>query len=307
MRKLLVLAVVNFLWATQFPASRIAAQELGGLTLTWFAMLLTTVILLLRIPSERRAHRPTAQSPGWRRLLLDIIGLGIAGSLVSQLCLNWGLEHSLASNAAVLNLSTPVLMAVLASLLLGERMNAIRWLAFAISLGGVWLVSDVDWHTVSLTSHQFLFGNLLILASCAGSAFYNVFSKRLLAWIGPAELIVGSFTVSLLLLLPAVLFYEPQPLVRLLAASTPAMISLVVVAVFSLALSMLLYFGVLQDIDATQASLSIYLLPVFGVLLSAVTLEERVKPSLIAGGLLVAAGAWLVTVYEERQRGPRHV
>ena len=198
-------------------------------------------------------------------------------------------------------------MAVLASFLLGERMNPIRWLAFAISLGGVWLVSDIDWHTVSLTSHRFLFGNLLILASCAGSAFYNVFSKRLLAWMGPAELIVASFTVSLLLLLPAVLFYEPQPLGRLLAASTPAMISLVVVAVFSLALSMLLYFGVLQDIDATQASLSIYLLPVFGVLLSAVTLEERVKPSLIAGGLLVAAGAWLVTVYEERQRGPRHV
>jgi drug/metabolite transporter (DMT)-like permease len=302
MRKLLVLVIVNFLWATQFPASRIAAQELGGLTLTWFAMLLTMAILTLRVPVERRARVPAANTPGRRTISLDVIALGVAGSLVSQMCLNWGLEQSLASNAAVLNLSTPVLMAILASILLRERMSAIRWLAFGISLAGVVLVSDVDWRSVNLTGNQFLFGNLLLFASCAGSAFYNVYSKRVLEWMGPAELVVTSFGVSLVVLLPAMLYYEPDPLQRLLAASTPAVLSLVVVAVFSLALSMVLYFGVLQDIDATQASLSIYLLPVFGVIVSAATLRERLKPSLLIGGLLVATGAWLVTAYEERQR-----
>jgi drug/metabolite transporter (DMT)-like permease len=82
-----------------------------------------------------------------------------------------------------------------------------------------------------------------------------------------------------------------------------AWMSLVGIAVFSLSISMMLYFWVIQRIDVTQASLSIYLLPVFGVLFSAVLLHEKVTFPLVAGGALVFAATFLVTVYEERQKG----
>ena len=65
---------------------------------------------------------------------------------------------------------------------------------------------------------------------------------------------------------------------------------------------MLLYFWVIEKIDVTQASLSIYLLPVFGVLLSTVIVRERITAPLVFGGLLVFAATFLVTVYEERKR-----
>jgi drug/metabolite transporter (DMT)-like permease len=65
---------------------------------------------------------------------------------------------------------------------------------------------------------------------------------------------------------------------------------------------MLLYFWVIERIDVTQASLSLYLLPMFGVLLSTVVVRERITPQLMFGGLLVFAGTLLVTVYEERKR-----
>jgi len=48
--------------------------------------------------------------------------------------------------------------------------------------------------------------------------------------------------------------------------------------------------------------LSIYLLPVFGVLLSTVVVREKITAQLVFGGLLVFAGTFLVTVYEERKR-----
>jgi drug/metabolite transporter (DMT)-like permease len=70
----------------------------------------------------------------------------------------------------------------------------------------------------------------------------------------------------------------------------------------SLSFSTLLYFWVIDKIDVTQASLSIYLLPIFGVLLSTVIVKEKITPSLVFGGLLVFAGTFLVTVYEERTR-----
>lgn len=78
--------------------------------------------------------------------------------------------------------------------------------------------------------------------------------------------------------------------------------SLVLVAIFSLGLSMLLYFSVIQAVEVMRAALSVYLLPVFGVLFSALLLGEKLTANLLAGGLLIFVSCFLVTVYEERQR-----
>ena len=82
-----------------------------------------------------------------------------------------------------------------------------------------------------------------------------------------------------------------------------AWLNLLALAVFSLSTSMLLFFWVIQRIDVTQASLSIYLLPVFGVILSAITLHERITSQLAVGGSLVFISTFLVTIYEERTKG----
>jgi drug/metabolite transporter (DMT)-like permease len=78
--------------------------------------------------------------------------------------------------------------------------------------------------------------------------------------------------------------------------------TLVLIAVFSLGLSMLLYFSVIQAVEVMKAALSVYLLPVFGILFSAVLLRERLTVNLIAGGVLIFVSCFLVTVYEERKR-----
>jgi drug/metabolite transporter (DMT)-like permease len=113
-------------------------------------------------------------------------------------------------------------------------------------------------------------------------------------------LLVTSFAISLVVLFPAMLIYEPHPVARLFVASGSALFGLALISVFSLALATFIFFSVLGEVDATQASLSIYLMPVFGVLLSGAALNETVSLSLLAGGLLVGAGTWLVTVWEQR-------
>jgi drug/metabolite transporter (DMT)-like permease len=45
----------------------------------------------------------------------------------------------------------------------------------------------------------------------------------------------------------------------------------------------------------SQASVSIYLLPLLGVLFSAVLLKERITPAMVVGGLLTLAGTVLMT------------
>jgi drug/metabolite transporter (DMT)-like permease len=65
---------------------------------------------------------------------------------------------------------------------------------------------------------------------------------------------------------------------------------------------MLLYFVVIQSVEVMRAALSVYLLPVFGIIFSAVLLKERLTASLIAGGTLIFISCFLVTVYEEKKR-----
>jgi drug/metabolite transporter (DMT)-like permease len=98
------------------------------------------------------------------------------------------------------------------------------------------------------------------------------------------------------------LILEPPNTGQLLSLGLGVWTTLLTIALFSLSISMLLFFWVIDKIDVTQASLSIYLLPVFGVLLSTVFVGEKITTQLIFGGLLVFTGTFLVTVYEERKR-----
>jgi drug/metabolite transporter (DMT)-like permease len=293
----LVLLAVNAMWAFQFSGAKLATERLGPITVTALPMLLATALLIpVFLVENRVAKAPKKRIETWA--LRDFVLLALFGSLPAQLGLVLGVQHSLASNASVLTLTIPVLTAWMATLLLGERMTPLRWVSFVLAIAGVLIVSDIDWRSVELFRSSYLIGNLLILASCVGSAFYNSYSKKALEHFSPAAVLTYSFLVTDAVLLILMFAFERPSWAVLGALGFDAWAALLAIAVFSLAVSMVLFFWVIQRIEVTQASLSIYLLPVFGVFFSSVTLHERVRPQLVAGGLLVLASTFLVTTYE---------
>jgi drug/metabolite transporter (DMT)-like permease len=295
----LVLVVVNLMWAFQFSGAKIATERLGPVTVTFIPLALSTVLFapLVRL-SRGRKPKPRFTAVVARGLILA----GTLGIIPSQLGLTWGVQRSLASNGSVLTLTIPVLMAIMAVVLLGERMTVVRWLSFTLAICGVLMVSDIDWRSVEIFRGTYLLGNLLLFASCLGSAFYNTYSKKLLETFNPVELLVYTFLVADIELLILMLILEPPKVGQLLSLGLGVWTTLLTIALFSLSVSMLLFFWVIDKIDVTQASLSIYLLPVFGVLLSTVFVGEKITTQLVVGGLLVFTGTFLVTVYEERKR-----
>jgi drug/metabolite transporter (DMT)-like permease len=299
-RPFVILVFVNLMWAFQFSGAKIATEELGPITVTFlplgFSVLLMAPFVLLgssRRPSKSRANIPVC---------LNFIALGTVGIIAAQLGLTWGVQRSLASNGSVLTLTIPVLTALMAMFLLKEKMSPLRWLSFALAIIGVLMVSDVDWHSVQLFRSRYLAGNALIFVSCAGSAFYNSYSKKLLEDFSAVEVLVYSFVVSALVLLVLMAIWEPSAWRRLPLLSGSVWLSLGLIAVFSLSASTVLYFSVIEHIDVTRASLSIYLLPVFGVAISAMTLKETITWKLMIGGALVFISTFLVTTYEERRK-----
>jgi len=298
----LLLVLVNFMWATQYTAARIATRKLGPITVTLLPMAMAALLLGLVLFTRRR--RVSGEAPRERgsfgRQLLGFLILGIVGCFVGQFCLVFGVKLSLASNASVITLAIPVMTAILATLLLGEKMSRLLWISFALAILGVLLVSDLDWRSVHIFRGKYLAGNAVILVACFGSAFYNAFSKRMLRTFTPLEVLVYSYIVAGAALFTAMLVREPLSWQQLASLGLGVWLSLATVAFLCLTSAMLLFFWVIKRIDLTQAALSFYLLPVFGVLISTVTLKEKVRWQLLAGGMLVFIGAFLATKYGER-------
>lgn len=307
MRYFFLLSLVNLMWAFQFSGAKLAAAQLGPITVAFLPLALATLLLApLLLVSRAGPAEAHAEQPGRMSLIIQFVMLGALGPVAAQLFLVWGVALAPASNAAVINLTIPALTAVLAVILLGERMTRARWIAFGLALAGVLIVSEFDWGSMQIFEGRYLPGNLLVLLSCCGSAFNNTYSKKLLRWFGPAEVFVYSALAADLILLALMFRYEPHFWGKLAGLDAVTWLNLGAIAVFSLSLSMLLFFWVIQRIDVTQASVSIYLLPVFGVLIAALTLKEKITWRLIVGGLLVFAGAFLVTSYEERKKAAAH-
>jgi drug/metabolite transporter (DMT)-like permease len=224
------------------------------------------------------------------------------GQVVAQLFITWGLRYSLASNAALLSLTLPIATTVMAYFLLGEKMTWLRWLSFALAGAGVLACSGLDWGRLNLTSGTYLIGNLLIFASVCGSAFYNVYSKKLLERHSPLHVLLYSYYFAVAFLLPITLYSEPHAFQQLPSFTPLTWLGIALLAVLQYCLSMVVFLTVLTRLDATQASLSNYLIPFFGLVIAAIVLHERMTLFMIVGGVLVLLSTLLITVYEESKR-----
>lgn len=285
-----MLLACNLMWASQFVMVKLVQQQMGPLFAVTFPIALATIMLILLVRREPRVKAT-------RRDVRDFILLGIAGQLVAQLFITWGVRYAPASNAALLALIMPVSTAVMAHFLLGEHMNRIRWISFGLALLGVLACSGVDWKSLDFGRSYFA-GNILIFLSVLGSAFYNAYSKKVLERHSPLQVLLYSYYALLLILVPVTIAAEPSGFVNLPHYSKTVWVGLAILAIFQYFLSMVIFLNVLTRLHATQAALSNYLIPFFGLLIAAIVLHERLTEFMIAGGLLALASTLLITVWD---------
>ena len=297
-----LLLICNLIWASQFVLVKIVQEQMGPVFATFFPMTLATALLIPIVVRERQKQQASGSAnPVRRRDVLDFVFIGVGGQVVAQLFITWGVRLSLASNAALLMLALPVATAVMAYFFLEERMSTIRWVSFALAIGGVLECSGVDWKELNLTSGRYLIGNLLIFLSVNGSAFYNAYSKRLLVRFSPLQVLLYSYYAVFVFMLPITLATEPQGFRGLAHFRGLVWLGLIGLALLQYFLSMVLFLNVLTRLDATQAALSNYLIPFFGVLIAALY-GEKLTGYMVAGGILVLGSTLLITAYEDRQR-----
>ena len=292
-----LLALVSLMWAGQGTAVKFLEGKLGPIAITFLPFYVTTVLLVPLLIRERRRHAgaATVTWADWRKF----IAAGVGGQVLAQLGMTWGITKSLASNAAILNLLIPVITAVLATFMLRERITLLRISCLLVGLAGVFLLSLEDLRQSSFLRASYLSGNLLILAGCLGSAFYNVYCKGLLQRFQEIEILIFSYLTASVASVPLLIWVEPFQFSQLAALDWRGWTAFAFLAICMYGLSMVLFFYVLQHLPVTVASASLYLVPVFGILLAAGFLHEHLTVMALAGTAIVLASTLLIMKWDK--------
>src|SRR5438270_2565142 len=281
--------------ALQSTCVMLVHGQVGPVFTVWALMGLATLMLYPLIRYERKR-----QPPSGTRTKSDILRyflMAAVGVFPAQVLVTWGTRMSTASNAALIALTAPITMAVLAVIILGERMTPSRWISFALAMVGVLLCSGSDLHQAHFASHSWL-GNMLVFLGLTGSGFYNTYGKKMLERYSPMEMLFYTYAAMFVIMTPVVIFSERDVFARIPHFTTQTWIGLALLTFFHNFLSMVLFLKALKVLDAIQASVSNYLVSFFGVPIAAIWLGERLTLPAIIGGLLVLGSTILMTFWD---------
>ena len=296
---LLLVIVVNFMWATQVPVIRLIGDKLKPITIAFIPMIISTLLFLPFLWMENRKRKPS-EGRTWKDLRYFILP-GLIGVFLMQYLYTIGATMTLASNAGIITLTIPVLVTVFASVLLKEKLNIVRIAGFVIAIAGVLLTSLPDIKGSSFSESVYFTGNLVFLLACCCCAFYNTYCKLLVdKHYTELEILVYCSLVGCLACLPLLIWVEPFNFSAIMHSGTAALLGLIELSFIVYGVSMLLFFYVLRSMDVTQAILGNYLLPFFIALLGIVLLHEKITLTMIIGGAIIMVGTLMVTVYEKQ-------
>ena len=290
-----LLIVCNLMWSLQFTCIKLTQDQVGPYFTVWGPMLLATIFLAPFVFKDFK------KGPKKIKDVLVFVQLALLGAFPAQVLMTWGTQYSLASNAAIITLSLPVITAFFAFLILKEKMNNVRWLSFIIAIIGVILCSTGDIKQMDFGS-KYTLGNLLIFCAIVGNSYYNVGIKKIAEKYTAIELVFYTYVVMIILLTPLVLYYESDIFARIPLFTTQTWIGMSLLTVFHNFLSMILFFKALKVLDAIQVALSNYLITFMGLPVAAIWLGERLNSQSIAGGILVLGSTLIITIIDYRMR-----
>ena len=280
-RAFALLGVVMVLWAGNSIVARAVRHDIEPFTLAF-----------LRWAGASLAVAPFAVRPlirdwpailaGWKPLLvLGLLGIGTFNALLYS-----GLQDTTATNALLLQAATPAVMVLLDRVLFGVRSGAWQRVGVTASMAGV-LVIVFEGDVSAALRLRFGYGDALILISVVVWSLYTVF-LRLRPDISPTSFIAVTFSIGVVTMAPLAA-WEWQAGERI--AWSPAVVSAIVfVALLPSLFSYFIYNHATAVVGPAQAGQAITLMPLFGALLSAALLGERLHLFHFAGMAFIVAG-----------------
>jgi drug/metabolite transporter (DMT)-like permease len=284
------LIAAGLLWGTTVPLSKLALQWLppGWLTAVRFGLAAAVLLAAARRRGLRRAFTPAVLAAG---------ALGYGGSVLLQ---NAGISRTSVTHAALLIGAVPVLVAIIAAVWHRTVARPVAWFGFALSLGGVVLVT-----AGGRGGGATLAGDGLVLASLVLSATVTVAQGRLLTGRDPVAVTAVQFLGATLGALPVAALTEGAPAVP---GGVGPVLAVVALAAGGTLLPFTLFAFGQSRVSAEVAGAFLNLEPLVGAIAGVVAFGDPVGFAQVAGGMAIVAGIGLssLPLLASRRTAPGH-
>ncbi len=273
----LLVVLLAFAWGFNWIAAAVALRELSPWSLRFAGAGIGTAILFcaavltghrLKVPRGEHVH---------------IMVAGFFNVATFQVLSSFAQLSGATTRAIIITYSMPIWATILSWLVLGEKLTAVRLLAFALCISGVGVLV---WPLFAAGFPPSVFYSLGCALSWAFATVYIKWAKVTIeplanaAWqllFGFAFIAVGTFA------------FESYP--HLWPVHGEAIVAVLFVGIIGVGLAHFLWWSIVGRLPAITASLGSLLVPVIGVSASAFLLGEHLTGSDIAGFAMIFVAA----------------
>lgn len=274
----LLVVLLAFAWGFNWIAAAVALPEIPPWSMRFAGCGLGTVTLYaaaaftghsLRVPKGERLH---------------VVVAGLLNVAAFQIMSAFAQLSGATSRVIIITYSMPIWTTMLSRIFLGERLNALRMLAFGLCVVGL---GTLLW---PLFADGFPPSVFLSLGCALSWAFATVYMKWVKATVPPLANAAWQLMVGFLLIAAGTFIFDGYP--RLWPLHGSSLMALLYMGVFGVGLAHFLWWTIVGRLPTVTASIGALLVPVIGVIASTVILSERpTVPDIVGFALIFAAAA----------------
>ena len=282
------LVLTPLFWAGNAVVAKGAIDQIPPMSMSFWRWIIALAILLpFGLPGILR--QKTVIRLHWRSILaLATFSVGAFNSLLYLAAVSTS-----AINIALINATIPVMVALLAWLLLGDRTRPLQAVGIALAIVGIVIVVARGDLSV-LTGLQAQPGDLLMVLAVSSWGLFSVLLRRQAVPLPPMTFLTVQIATGAAVIFP---FY----LIDLLFISggfeldRSTALPMMYFAIFPGILAYGFWNHGVHRVGPARAAIFMYLTPVFASVLAGIFLGERLGPPHLTGGALILAGLVLAT------------
>ena len=275
------LTVLALIWASAFFNIKIATYSYGPVTIAFLRIFLGAIPVVALCFFKKIKIEAFSKDWYW------FAAIGIINLVIPFFLIAYGVQKVQSNLAAILMASTPLSATILAHFFTeNEKINFIKILGVLIGFSGIVFLFSDD----ILINKNNIFYALLILG---GSTFYVIGGLLTLKVSNKKnENVTASILIWATIFLMPITAYVEQPWD--LNPRLDSTISLIYLGIFSTGIAWLMRFRILKNNGLVFQAQVAYLIPIFGIVLGYIFLNEIITSKVIVAVAAVVLGIYFV-------------
>lgn len=280
--------VAPLFFASNMVFGRSVVNEVSPFMLALVRWCIVAAVLTPVMYTQRDALRRLARTQWPLLLLIAFLGMWICGGGVYL-----GLRWTTATNGTLIYTTSPVIILLMEAAFKGRRIGLREGLGAVLAFLGVCVIV-MRGDLAALTSLQFNAGDIMFVGAAIAWAAYSIlYRSPALEGLSNAAMLGLMAIAGALLLVPAAGVEWAGG--ATLPTTAQAWMGIAGIVVFPSLLAFSTFQFGIRELGAPVASMFMYLMPPYGVLLAMVFLGEGLAPFHVAGIALVMGGVVLAT------------